>query len=97
MAHVNFLTVRYTAYLIVVGCLLFSGQLTNLFQTESGAYFLWLFLLTIAELITLAIFIIYYQEISNKKGKPGKRGARGDRGMTGTHATCAKCKELGGN
>ena len=94
MAHINFLTITYTILTIVVGCVLLSGKMNELFQSRYGIYFIWLYLLTIAELITLAIFIMYYQEISNKKGARGKTGNIGKLGITGAHANCNKCKEL---
>lgn len=94
MAHINFLTITYTILAIIVGCLLFSSQITSLFQTRYKFYFIWLYLLTIGELITLAIFIMYYQEISNKRGKRGRIGRIGTRGLTGNSANCEKCEQL---
>ena len=97
MAHINFLTITYTLLAIIVGCLLLSDQVTALFQTKYKFYFVWLYLLTIGELITLAIFIMYYQEISNKRGKRGLLGREGKRGLTGNNANCKKCEQLLGN
>ena len=97
MAHINFLTVTYTVLAIVIGCLFFSGQIAPLFQSEYKFYFVWLYLLTIGELIIIAIFIMYYQEISNKRGKRGQMGKVGKRGITGNDANCEKCENLLGN
>ena len=97
MAHINFLTVTYTILAIIVGCIFLSGNLSSLFQTRYKYYFIWLYLLTIGELITLAIFIMYYQEISNKRGKRGEIGRMGKRGLTGNSANCEKCEQLLGN
>ena len=97
MAHINFLTITYTILAIVMGCLFFSGQITSLLETKYKFYFAWLYLLTIGELITIAIFIMYYQEISNKRGKRGQIGRLGKRGITGNNANCEKCENLLGN
>ena len=97
MGHINFLTVTYTILAIISACILFSEQTTKLFQSEYKVYFVWLYLLTIGELITIAIFIMYYQEISNKRGKRGQIGKGGKRGITGNNADCEKCENLLGN
>ena len=97
MAHINFLTVTYTVLAIIIACIFFSGQITPLFQSEYKFYFVWLYLLTIGELIIIAIFIMYYQEISNKRGKRGQMGKVGKRGITGNNANCEKCENLLGN
>jgi len=97
MVHINFLTITYTILAIMIGCIFFSGQITPLFQSEYKVYFAWLYLLTIGELITIAIFIMYYQEISNKRGKRGQIGRGGKIGITGNNANCEKCENLLGN
>ena len=97
MVHINFLTITYTILAIVVGCLFFSGQIASLFETKYKFYFAWLYLLTIGELIVVTIFILYYQEISNKRGKRGKLGKVGKRGITGNNSNCEKCEKLLGN
>ena len=97
MAHINFLTTTYTILTIIIACIFFSGQITSLLQSEYKVYFAWLYLLTIGELITIAIFIMYYQEISNKRGKRGQIGRGGKRGITGNNANCEKCENLLGN
>ena len=97
MAHINFLTTTYTILTIIIACIFFSGQITSLLQSEYKVYFAWLYLLTIWELITIAIFIMYYQEISNKRGKRGQIGRGGKRGITGNNANCEKCENLLGN
>ena len=96
MGHVNFLNITYTILIIIVLCLLLSDKLMILFKSKYGMYFMWLYALTIAELIIIAIFIMYYQEITYKKGKRGLTGRAGKLGITGSHASCLKCKEMMG-
>ena len=97
MAHINFLTLTYTSLLIGLVCLLFSGKMNRLFESEYRSYFIWLYLLTIGELITIAIFIMYYQEIYYKRGKRGRIGKTGKRGITGRNAECERCETMLGN
>ena len=97
MAHINFLTITYSILGIVAVALLLSNQVPILFESKYKSYFIWLYLLTIGELITLTIFIMYYQEITNKRGKRGIMGKKGDRGMTGNNSDCKKCENLLGN
>ena len=88
MGHINFLTLTYTSLAILIGLIFISDRVSFLFESKYKFYFAWLYLLTIGEFITLAIFIMYYQEIANKRGKRGKMGKRGERGMTGNNADC---------
>tara|TARA_Y100001936_G_C15715053_1_gene478005 strand:- start:155 stop:454 length:300 start_codon:yes stop_codon:yes gene_type:complete len=97
MGHITFLTITYTSLSILLVCILFSGKMSKLLQSEYGMYFMWLYLLTIGELITMAIFIMYYQEIYYKRGKRGRKGNKGNRGMTGRNADCDKCEVMLGN
>ena len=97
MGHINFLTITYSTLALVLVALLMSSQISTLFESKYKFYFAWLYLLTIGELITLIIFVLYYQEISNKRGKRGMMGKRGERGMTGSNADCQKCENLLGN
>ena len=71
--------------------------MNKLFESEYRGYFIWLYLLTIGELITIAVFIMYYQEIYYKRGKRGKIGKTGKRGITGKNAECDRCETILGN
>ena len=97
MAHINFLTVTYTILTVLLICFGLSKKLKFLFKSKYNMYFIWLYMITIVELVILPIFVLYYQQIYNKKGITGEIGNDGEIGARGENATCGKCKEMGLN
>ena len=97
MAHINFLTVTYTVLIVLLICFGLSKRFMKLFRGKYNIYFVWLYMITIVELVILPIFVMYYQQIYNKRGITGELGNDGEIGPRGENATCSKCEEMGLN
>ena len=65
MAHINFLTITYTILTVLLICFGLSKKLSKIFRGKYNIYFVWLYIITIIELVILPIFVLYYQQIYN--------------------------------